>query len=79
MFNSLHAVKLARCGVEVSLLNLEVVSKVELDFGSIICLQDVLDGALGWIVGRVIRADDCAPLCSWTHATKTIAEIKQGK
>ena len=76
MFNSLHAIKLARCGVELALLNLEIVSKVELDFGSIICLQDVLDGALGWIVSRVIRADNCTPLSFWTHSAKTIAEMK---
>ena len=77
LFNSLHAVILARCGVELSLLNLEDVSKVELDFGSISCLQDVLDGALGWIVGRVVRTDDCASLGSWTHSTKAIPGVKQ--
>ena len=79
LFNSLDAVILARCGVELSLLNLEVVSKVKLNFGSIICLQDVLDGALGWIVGRVVRADDCASFSSRTHSTKAIPGVKQWK
>ena len=77
--NLLYTVILTRCWVQLPFLDLEIVSKVEFDFGSISCLQDVLDGALGGIVGRVVRTDDCASLGARTHSTKAIPGAIQWK